>query len=54
MVPAKIPAMIAAALTLRFIQYSFVCLYATIIAFGDLLVNHPKVVPKYYSVETMR
>jgi hypothetical protein len=31
-----------AALTFRFIQYSFVCLYATIIAFGELLVNHPK------------
>tara|TARA_R110000868_G_scaffold154903_1_gene381199 strand:- start:288 stop:566 length:279 start_codon:yes stop_codon:yes gene_type:complete len=26
----------------------------TIIAFGDLLVNHPKVILKYYSVETMR
>jgi len=27
---------------LRFIQYSFVCLYATIIAFDELSVNQSK------------
>jgi hypothetical protein len=42
--PAPIkPRMYTRALTFKFfIQYSFVCLYATIIAFGELLVNRPK------------